>query len=123
MKLIEKLSNDLFVYQPGNCTRYMILARKIEPCHWDPDADLAIFWLKHGDRGGVGMVLPSSGGSQLHLSYFCEKTGIGEADAVALLCFLGEQFGVKVSGIPIAYRREAWFQQAEARGANCLVTA
>ncbi len=115
MTPINQLSADLYEYQPGNMTRYMILAREIAPSKWDPDASLAFFWLKNGDRGGVGMIFPPL--SCLDLRYFREKTGIGEADAVALLCFLGERFGVQVAGIPMHYRKEEWFQRAEARGA------
>lgn len=104
---IRRLSLELFDYQPGNCTRYMILARKIKRSNYDP-ADLAFFWLLRGDRGGQGMILDSN--DEMHLDYFQEKTGIhNECDAVALLCFLRDQFGVEILGIPDSYRRERWF--------------
>jgi hypothetical protein len=109
-----RYSGDLWEYQPGNSTRYFILATQIEK---DSSGNtLAFMWLKNGDRGGRGMLLDR--GEIIDLAYFREKTDIrNEADAVALLCFLGEQFEMRVAGIPMQYRRYPWFQQAEMRGA------
>lgn len=115
--ITNQLSPDLFEYQPGNATRYMILATPIESegTHLAGNG-IAFMWLSNGDRGGGGMLLDTD--EILDLAYFQEKTGIrNEADAVALLCFLGEQFGMRVGGMPMAYRAEGWFKKAEARGA------
>lgn len=114
--LLRRLSEDLYEYCPGNCTRYMILATRIQPSKYDP-ASLAFMWLYRGDRGGSGMLIPK--GEVIDLAYFKEKTDIkNTADAVPLLCFLAEYFDVKVSGIPHEYNNQPWFVEAKARVAG-----
>jgi hypothetical protein len=105
---------DFYDYQPGNATRYYIYARPT--IDWEGEDAIAFFWLREGDTGGRGMVLKRN--LSLHLAYFMEKSQIkNECDCVALLCFLGEAFGVKIEGIPMGYRGYQWFLDAEARGA------
>lgn len=114
MKL-EKLSDEFYEYEPGNGTRYFILVTRIKPAG-HIDSTLAFMWLKHGDRGGMGMVIDPD--EMIDLEYFLEKTGItNQHDAVALLCFLGEEFRCRVGGIPMHFRTYSWFRQAEERGA------
>ncbi len=113
--MLEKISDEFYEYEPGNGTRYFILVTHIKPAG-HIDSTLAFMWLKNGDRGGRGMVIDPD--EKLGLEYFQEKTGIKNThDAVALLCFLGEECNCRVGGIPMAFRREAWFRQAEERGA------
>jgi hypothetical protein len=112
--LTRRYTRDLYEYQPGNGTRYFVLATSIEEDY--SGNTLAFMWLDQGDRGGRGMLVDPR--ERLDLAYFREKTGIrNEADAVALLCFLAEHFNVRTSGIPMHYRSQEWFQKAEWRGA------
>jgi hypothetical protein len=106
-KILKEVSYDLYEYCPGNCTRYYIFAKEIVPSA-DDSADLAFMWLVRGDRGGQGMILPRD--CSIELDYFQKKTGIkNKPDAVALLCFLAERFGVKPRDIPVVYKIERWF--------------
>lgn len=112
---INWIGKDLCEYEPGNGTRYMLFVAWFLPAG-HIDSTLAFMWLKHGDRGGMGMLINPR--ETLDLSYFQEKTGIrNQHDAVALLAFFGEEFQCPVAGIPMSFRSERWFQQAEARGA------
>lgn len=114
MVVLKRYNRDLYEYQPGNGTRYFCLVTEIEEDY--SGNTLAFMWLDQGDRGGRGMLIDPR--ERLHLAYFQEKTQIkNEHDAVALLCFLAENFGVRASGIPMAYRNEDWFKRAEWRGA------
>lgn len=101
---ITQESKHMFVFQPGNGTRYKIFASKI-----DPDTrgyNLIVAWLSRDDMGGPAM-LTFIGGS-LDYGYFREKTKIkNEPDAVAILCFMREQFGVKVY-LPHGYEDKKW---------------
>lgn len=63
------------------------------------------------------MLIPE--GEVVDLAYFKEKTDIkNTADAVPLLCFLAEFFGVDVCGIPHEYNNHPWFVEAKARVAD-----
>lgn len=110
---VRRVSPDLYDFQPGNGTRYFLLATPVHTADSDPyGRHVAFFWLEQGDRGGRGMLIDRQ--EPLHLAYFQEKTRIkNEPDAVALLCFLAATFGLRVAGIPRCYRREQWFRPFE----------
>lgn len=117
-QILQKASEDLYEYCPGNCTRYYIFAKKIEPSKMD-SANLAFMWLVRGDRGGQGMILGLD--ENMDLGYFQQKTEIkNTADAVPLLCFLSEVFGVRMHGVPVEYKKEEWFQKAMTRAGEDL---
>ena len=102
---IDQESEHLFVFQPGNTTRYKLFAAKV-----DPDErqvyNLIVAWLKYGDMGGPSCLLRLNG--EIHVNYFMEKMSMKNTpDAVAILCFMREQFGVKV-WIPPEYERKQW---------------
>jgi hypothetical protein len=104
MRRLQKLSEDVYVFQPGNVTRYCIYARLA-----DGGQRVAFMWLARGDVGGHGMMVHVE--HDIDLSYFMEKAAIkNEPDAVAILCFLRETFGVKPAGIPEWYKDETWYR-------------
>ncbi len=102
---ITQESEHMFVFQPGNGTRYKIFASKV-----DPDErkvfNLIVAWLKYGDMGGPSCLLRING--EIHVNYFMEKMDLKNTpDAVAILCFMREQFGVQV-WIPHEYKQQKW---------------
>jgi len=106
MERLQKLSEDVYVFQPGNVTRYCIYARLT-----NDGQQVAFMWLVRGDVGGHGMLVHLE--YDIDLRYFMEKTGIkNQPDAVALLCFLRETFHAKPAGIPEWYEKESWYRNS-----------
>lgn len=104
MKRIKQESEQLFEFCPGNGTRYKLYAAKV-----DTDArgcfNLIVAWLKRDDMGGSACLMDS--GMTVDLGYFMAKTDHHAADAVAILCFMRERFGVKIR-IPAQFEEKKW---------------
>jgi len=94
MKRINQETENLFVFCPGNGTRYKLFAAKIQPDHRGA-YDLIVAWLKRDDMGGPSTLMSTQNG--MYYAYFMEKMGMKNVpDAIAIMCFMREQFGAKV---------------------------
>ena len=91
-----------FDYQPGNGTRYDLLFGTNQHLDYYKNETTYFFisWLNISGVGGPTFSFPMN--SQMHFSYFQEKTGFGEADCAAILGFLVNQ-NVFVASFPNGY--------------------
>ena len=104
-KRINQQSEQIFVFCPGNGTRYKLVAARIEPDHRGP-YDLFVGWLEREDMGGCCTLMSTQ--HEMDHTYFMEKTGLKRIpDAVAIMCFMREQFGAKIV-LPHGYRNAEW---------------
>lgn len=105
MKRIKQKSENLFEFCPGNGTRYKLYAACVDPI-LRGDCDLIVAWLRYNDIGGPSCTMARDG--HMDLEYFMEKMNLRNVpDAVAILCFMREQFDVDIH-IPSEYENKRW---------------
>ena len=108
----QPISNARHIHQPGNGTRYDLLFGKYKYLDYYKSEITYFFvtWLNKSGVGGTTFSFPID--SQVHFSYFQEKTGLNEADSAAILGFLENQ-QVFVGSYPKGFNKLGQFKGKE----------
>ncbi|GAF70723.1 unnamed protein product [marine sediment metagenome] len=102
MERIKQEAEHIYIWQPGNGTRYRLCMRRmklesgLEPKRW------MVTWLRYGDVAGPSLIINVPGA--VYASYVANKMDIDVADAVAICIFLRDSFDFTVD-IPSSFEQ------------------